>query len=152
VEYYWGGIEFSVNSRKQESVRTVTAWLCLLAVALLYAPLAGAALLAHGLDCCVGGFCKIPEHHHHKSQPAASQDTAPMDCGHEMSGMKSCSMSCCKDPTRPALIPGSFLLRPANFALAVGEVFALVQPASSLELSRFLKPLSPPPRFASPVL
>jgi hypothetical protein len=138
----------SVNSRKQRRVRTASAWLCLLAVALLYAPLAGAALLAHGLDCCVGGFCTIPEHHHHKSQPAASQDTAPMDCGHEMSGMKSCSMSCCKDPARPALIPGAFVLPPANFVLVAAEVLWPVQPGSSLELSRLVKPLSPPPRFA----
>jgi hypothetical protein len=141
----------SVNSRKQRRVRTASAWLCLLAVALLYAPLAGAALLAHGLDCCVGGFCTIPEHHHHKSQPAASQDTAPMDCGHEMSGMKSCSMSCCKDPARPTLIPGAFVL-PAGFAPAFLELFDPMPPASSLEISRFAKPLSPPPRFAPPAL
>jgi hypothetical protein len=147
-----GWCRVSVNSRKQKRVRTAAAWVCLLAVALLYAPLAGAALLAHGLDCCAGGFCTIPEHHHHKPQPAASQETARMDCGHEMSGLTSCSMSCCKDPARPALIPGAFVLPPAGFAPTVGEAFDPMQPASSLEISRFAKPLSPPPRFASPAL
>src|SRR5271169_2405831 len=97
-------------------------------------PMAGAALLAYGVDCCVGGFCNIPEHHHHKSQPVPSQDTAPMDCGHDMSGMKSCSMSCCKDPSRPALIPGAFVLPPASFVPATGEVLHTVQLASSLEI------------------
>jgi hypothetical protein len=129
-----------------------TVWFCLLAVALLYAPLAGAALLAYGADCCVGGFCNVPEHHHHKQQPAASQDSGPMDCGHEMSGMTSCSMSCCKDPARPALMPVAFVLPPASFAPAVGEVLRPVQMASSLEISRFVKPLSPPPRFLASVL
>jgi hypothetical protein len=142
-----------VNSRKQKRIRTAAAWLCLLAVSLLYAPLAGAALLAYGLDCCAGGFCTIPEHHHHhQRQPALSQDPAPMDCGHDMSGLTSCSMSCCKDPARPALIPNAFVLPPAGFAPAAGEVFDPLEVASSLEISRFVKPLSPPPRFASPAL
>ena len=101
-----------VSRKRQDRVRSAAAWICMLAVGLLYAPMAGAALVAYGVDCCVGGFCNIPEHHHHKSQPAPAQDTAPMDCGHDMSGMTSCSMSCCKDPARPALIPGhSFCLR-----------------------------------------
>jgi hypothetical protein len=128
------------------------AWLCLLAVVLLYAPLAGAALVAYGSDCCVGGFCNVPEHHHHKQQPAALQDSAPMDCGHEMSGMTRCSMSCCKDLARPAMMPGAFVLPPAGFAPAEGEVLRPVQMASSLEISRFVKPISPPPRYLASVL
>jgi hypothetical protein len=124
----------------------------MLAVALLYAPMATAVLLAYGVDCCVGGFCNIPEHHHHKSQPVPAQNAAPMDCGHDMSRMTSCSMSCCKDPARPALIPGSFVLPPACFVPAAGEVIRPILPASTLEISRFVKPLSPPPRFASSVL
>jgi hypothetical protein len=140
-----------MSSPKQKRHRMAAAWLCLLAVALLYAPLAGAALLAYGVDCCAGGFCKVPEHHHHKQPPAAPQDSAPMDCGHDMSGMTPCSMSCCKDPARPALIPGAFVLPPASIAPAVGEVLRPVQMASTLEISRFVKPLSPPPRFPGSV-
>jgi hypothetical protein len=114
--------------------------------------MAGAVLVADGIDCCVGGFCNIPEHHHHKSQPASTQDTAPMDCGHDMSGMKPCSMSCCKDPARPALIPGAFVLPPASFVPAAREVVGPILLANNLEISRFVKPLSPPPRFAASVL
>ena len=141
-----------MSSTKQKRFRMAAGWLCLLAVAFLYAPLAGAALLVYGTDCCVGGFCNIPAHHHHKQQPAPSQDSAPMDCGHGMSGMTPCSMSCCKDPVRPALIPGAFVLPAISFAPALGEVLHPVQIASALEISRFVKPLSPPPRLTATVL
>jgi len=124
----------------------------LLAVALLYAPLAGAALLAYGVDCCVGGFCNVPEHHHRKSQPAPLQDSAPMDCGHDTSGMTSCSMSCCKDPSSPALMPGAFVLPLANFVPSAREEIHPIRLASSFEISRFVKPLSPPPRITAAVL
>jgi hypothetical protein len=141
-----------VNSRKQKRVRMAAAWFCLLAVALLYAPLVGAVLLAHGVDCCAGGFCTIPEHHHQKQQRVPAQESSPMDCGHDMSGMTSCSMSCCKDPSRPALLTGAFVVPSLSFAVAVGEAHRPVLPANSLEISRFAKPLSPPPRFAPAVL
>jgi hypothetical protein len=61
-------------------------------------------------------------------------------------------MSCCKDPARPALLPAAFLLPAMSFAPAVGEVLRPVQLNDSLEISRFVKPLSPPPRFAVSVL
>ena len=141
-----------MRKKRQKRVQLAAAGVCLLAVALLYAPLAGAALLANGVNCCAGGVCPIPEHHHHKQQQAAAKEAAPMDCGHEMGGMTSCSMSCCKDPSRPALIPGAFVVPDASLVPAAGEVLHAVQLASSLEISRFVKPLSPPPRFVSTIL
>jgi hypothetical protein len=75
-----------------------------------------------------------------------------MDCGHDRGGLTSCSMSCCKDPARPALLPGAFVLPPSSFVPLDSEVLRPVQLASSLELSRFVKPLSPPPRFSASVL
>ncbi|HXJ05561.1 MAG TPA: hypothetical protein VNH65_10705 [Candidatus Acidoferrum sp.] len=131
------------------------AWCSLLAVALLYAPLAGAAWLAHSMDCCAGGYCPIAAHHHQKQQPTRPQQSSPKDCGHDVSAMGStmaCSMSCCPDPARPALIPGAFLL-PAVILVPAGEEAARpVLKTRPLELSQFIKPLSPPPRFDSPVL
>jgi hypothetical protein len=141
-----------MNRNTHHRVRSAAAWICMLAVGLLYAPMAGAALVAYGVDCCMGGFCNIPEHHHHKSQPTPAQDTASMDCGHDMSGMTSCSMSCCKDPARPALIPGAFVLPAANFVPADSGVIRPIMLTNRLEISRFVKPLSPPPRFISSVL
>jgi hypothetical protein len=143
---------FRVSSLKQKRPRMAAAWFCLLAVALLHAPLAAAALLAYGVDCCVGGFCNVPEHHHHKQPPAPSQHSSPMDCGQDKSGMASCSISCCKDPARPALVPGAFLLPSLSFAPAAVKVLRSVQLTSSLEISRFVKPISPPPRFVDAVL
>ena len=151
MEYHWV-VSVLVRAKRQERIRTTAAWFCLLAVALLYAPLAGAALLAHGVDCCLGGFCNVPEHHHHKQKSVSSQESSPIDCGHDMSGITPCKMSCCKDPARPALIPGAFVLPQLNFAPLAGQVLRPVQLVSSLEISRFVKPLSPPPRFTASVL
>jgi hypothetical protein len=127
----------------------------LLAVTLLYAPLAGTAWLAcsmNKMDCCAGGFCPMAAHRHHKQQGAPTKDSSPMDCGHDMGGMAGkmeCSMACCHDPARPALIPVAFLLpAPASIPSAV-EVLRPMQLVYALELSRFVQPLSPPPRFAA---
>jgi hypothetical protein len=146
-----------VNTQEQSRIRAAAAWICMLAVTLLYAPLAGAALLAHGVDCCAGGYCTIPEHRHHKQQNRQQRSVAPQesphaDCGHDMSGVKPCSMSCCQDQARPVLMPSTFLLPTVSFAPEAGEVIRPVQMVNSLELSRFVKPLSPPPRFASSIL
>lgn len=141
-----------VKTKSQKRIRWAAAVFCLLAVTLLYAPLVGAALLANGVNCCAGGFCPIAEHHHHKQQQTPTRESAAMDCGHDMGRMTACSMSCCKDPSRPALIPGMFVLPGENIVPADGEVLSTVQLAQSLEISRFVKPFSPPPRIASTVL
>ncbi|MGC1483431.1 MAG: hypothetical protein WA789_06525 [Candidatus Acidiferrum sp.] len=143
-----------MSTKRQDRIRRISAWLCLLAATLLYAPLAGAAWMARNTDCCAGGYCPIAARHQHKQQIAPPQNSSPMDCGHDMNGMggtgdtMSCSVSCCPDQARPALIPGTFLLPPASVALVSEEVSRPVQVKNSLELSRFVQPLSPPPRFA----
>ena len=150
-----------MKSKRQERVRFTAAWICLLAVAILYAPLAGGAWLAHsmaGMNCCAGGYCPIAAHHHPKQKGNSSQSSTPMGCGHKMGGtdgmgtMKSCSLSCCPDPARAALIPGAFLLPVVSAAPGTEEISQPVVIATALALSRFAKPLSPPPRFAAPVL
>jgi hypothetical protein len=147
-------------------IRAIAAWVCLLAVALLYAPLAVAALVANGVDCCAGGYCKIPEHHHNRQKPGTehfavtraqagpSQDSSHTDCGHEMNGvgMAPCKMSCCEDPSRPALTPSAFLLPSLSFVPATFEKIRSVQTAKSFEPTRFVKPLSPPPRLVYSIL
>ena len=141
--------------KKQERVRIAAAWLCLLAVALLYAPLAGAAWLSRSMDCCAGGFCPMAAHHHQRQQSVPARDSSPMNCGHDMgsmSGMASCSISCCQNSARPALIPAVFLLPAVSLSPAAAEVVRPIELASSLELSRFVQPLFPPPRFAAQVL
>ncbi len=149
VSLEWVGVP--VAARTQNRIRAMAAWLCLLAVVLLYAPLAGAAWLAHGMECCAGGYCPITAHHHHTQQNVPSRQSSPMDCGHDSTGLTSCSMSCCPDTTRPALLPVAFLLPAVIFVPATEEVSRPGQVANSLEISRSIKPLSPPPRFSSPV-
>ena len=130
--------------------RVAAACLCMLAVTLLYAPLAAAALLGHGMGCCTLAYCPIREHHHHKQAP--TQEQKPMDCGHDMGGMKACSMSCCQDQGQLVVMPGVFVLPTLTFVPAAGEMIRAVQVSGSQEISRFAKPLSPPPRFPAQVL
>jgi hypothetical protein len=119
---------------------------CLLAMALLYAPLAAAAWSSYQAACCTSGQCPIKEHHHHQT-PAAPENH--MDCGHEMLGMTACSMSCCHDPER-AFLSSSVFVFPAPITIfepsAVHTFIAFSKP---LDLLRSVEPLSPPPRFLS---
>ena len=75
-----------------------------------------------------------------------------MDCGHDMGGMMACSMSCCQDAARPAVMPIAFVLPEPAFLPAPGKAVRPVRVLSSSEISHVSKPLSPPPRFVSPAL
>jgi len=127
--------------------RSTSAGICLLAVLFLYTPLATAAWSAYSSACCASGMCPIKEHHHHQ----APADSNRMDCGHDMPGMMACSMSCCRNPEDPAVASAIFVL-PLPFVLSAPA--SLKSPIVSLhsqDYSRFVKPLSPPPRFVSAV-
>ena len=147
----------SVGLRSEKLMRTVAVWICMLAVALLYVPLMGAALVGSGIDCCAGGFCPVRGHQHKTQKPVASQDAMPMDCAHDMKayeteGMSDCSMSCCQSSEHPTLIPGAFVLPDATVLAGAGEVIGAVQVSAPKEISRLSKPLSPPPRICASVL
>lgn len=140
----------SADRIKGKSARIGAACFCMLAVTLLHAPLAAAALLAHGMDCCTGAYCPIQEHHHRKQAP--TQEEKPMDCGHDMGGMMACSMSCCQNPVRPAVTPAVFVMPTPAIVPSAGEVIRPVVVAHSSGISQATEPPSPPPRFVSPVL
>jgi hypothetical protein len=144
----------SVRIRKEKLARRATACICLLAVALLYAPFVAATLVTPRMDCCSAGFCPARGRHHKTQQAAAPQDAMPMDCGHDMNGhgsseMSMCSISCCQSPEHPTLMPGAFVLPNATLLAGAGELVRSIQVSTSEEISRFSKPLSPPPRGAS---
>lgn len=151
---------YALSPREQRRARTIAGWLCLLTVVMMYAPLAGAVLVAHGIDCCTGGYCKIPAHHHKQKTSQTAEQHPPishsdgMNCEHDMGGMAmtSCSMTCCQDPSRPALLPVAFLLPPAALAPEPGDALRQMVPAAAAKISRFTTPLSPPPRAFSPAL
>lgn len=147
----------SVSMREEKVARKAGARLCLLAVALFYAPLVAATLAARGMDCCVGGFCPVRGHHHKTQEPAARQDPMPTDCGHDMNGhglagMSECSISCCQSPEHPTSVPGAFVLPDATLLPGARELVRPIQVSAPEEISRLSKPLSPPPRSGASVL
>src|SRR5215470_11346115 len=126
--------------------RSFFATLCLFAVALLYAPLGGAAWSLYSAACCTSGQCPIHGHHHQNS-PASSPN--PMDCGHEMPGTSKCTLSCCHNSEHSVVAPVLFVLPPIVNISAPSELnSSVIFPTASVDL-RSLGPLSPPPRLSS---
>ena len=132
--------------RDQRRWRSISASICLLVVVLLYAPLAGAAWSSSQSACCTSGQCPVPAHHHQKT-PAVPANH--MDCGHEMSGMMACSMSCCHDSDRWLVASIAFVL-PASVAVDVAAAInSPMELAKASDFPRSIEPLSPPPRSVS---
>ena len=118
--------------------RSVAAWLCILAVALLFAPYAGAAWISHSMSCCTGDHCDIPQHHHRKAPVHA-------DCDHE-SGMPECTMSCCQDEERPLLTAMNFVMPPVIVTVVATPSTQALDAPPSIEIPRSVLPLLQPPR------
>src|SRR5256884_4550184 len=106
--------ELYMPPRSQNRRRSLLAVLCLVAVALLYAPLGGAVWSLYSAPFCTTGT-QCPVHGHHHSQTPSGPEHA-MDCGHDLPALPECSMSCCHHPERPAPAPVVFLL-PAPFTV-----------------------------------
>ncbi len=137
---------FHMQTARHNRRRSISASICLLMVVLLYTPLAGAAWSSYQMACCRSGQCSIPAHHHQKTPAAPAHH---MDCGHAMSGMMACSMSCCHDSDRSLVTPMVFVL-PLSIAVdpsaAIKSLILLTNP---VDFPRSIEPLSPPPRFIS---
>ena len=132
-----------MTPRSKNRRRSFLAVLCLLAVALLYAPLGGAAWFVYTGACCSTGQCPIHGHHH--SQTPSDPEHA-MDCGHDMAAAAQCCMSCCHNPDRPAAAPAIFVL-PTPVTVSVPTNFEVLVPAlASTNTFHSIEPLSPPPR------
>jgi hypothetical protein len=128
--------------------RTFRAWVCLLAVVLLWAPMA-AAWLSNGMACCQGGMCMA--HRHSKTnQPMPREATpseSPRDCEHHGdSGIVTCSMTCGHENS-PSFTAGVIFVLPDSPAICE-PARALAAP-TSFAPTPFVPsydPLSPPPR------
>lgn len=124
---------------------------CLLAIAVLYAPLAAAALSPSLMACCTNGFCNIPKHHH-KSAVATNPDSTASheDCGHnmagKMAGMSDCSMDCCQTHETPAVSSVTFVMPPVFFVAISMHVTRAAETVRVMEIPRAIEPASPPPR------
>src|SRR5437660_3261954 len=135
-----------MQTARQNRRRCVVASICLLIVALLYAPLAGAAWSSYQSSCCTSGQCKIPAHHHQKT---AAVPAHLIDCEHEMSGMMVCAVSCCHVSDRSLFTSIAFVL-PASILTAPSVAITLpIELVKPLDFPRSIEPLSPPPRLVS---
>jgi len=136
-----------VKHRSQNRRRVLAALACLLAVVFLYAPFAAAALSSQAMACCTDGFCNIPKHHHKKA-PAHSEATEDCDRhSHDMGSMMDCSMSCCQDPDKAAVVTSlAFVVPLVTVANSATIVTRAVERVHSIEIPRSIEPVSPPPR------
>ena len=146
LAYNWIAIGRPMTLRDQRRRRSISASICLLIVVALYAPLAGAAWSSYQSSCCASGQCPIPAHHHQKT-PAAPANH--MDCGHDVSGMMACTMSCCHDSDRSVVTSMAFVLPPSVAVPASAAIKSPIELANPLDFLRSPEPLSPPPRFVS---
>jgi hypothetical protein len=127
----------------QTRFRLLAAWACLLAVASLFAPLAGAAWSTSTMDCCTGDHCTIPKHHHRNA-------AAHLDCDHDNAGgLTACSMSCCQDEQRPFAAAMNFVMPLQVVSSAPVHMTSALQATRSIEIPRSVQPLVPPPRFTA---
>lgn len=146
------GVLWGLNNlqpQRQTRRPILAAGFCLAAVFLMYAPFAAIAYSAHAISCCAGDHCSIREHHH---QPARSAPKDDMDCGHEMSGMTACTMSCCHQDEGSGLIPIAFVLPDSSSATAPAPATPFVVTLKQIEFPRSIEPLSPPPRVTPTAL
>lgn len=133
-----------VSIASQKRLRMWSAWVCLLAAVLLFAPVAGAAWNAHAAACCTGEHCPIPEHHHRSKAPQHD-----LNCEHQAGEMVACSMRCCQTVEHPLLTSLAFVLPGVALLYGPDGLTLLAQNAQAKEFPRSPEVLSPPPRLAS---
>lgn len=125
------------------------AWVCLVAVVLLWAPLWATPWQTDGLDCCKGGMCMA--HRHAKPdaglpQQAGAEET-PMDCEHHGgSGMSDCSMACCHESGHILATPAIFVMPAPATVCQPSEARTAASSFAPTEFAQSFEPLSPPPR------
>lgn len=140
--------------------RKTAAWVCLLAVLVLWAPLGAVALEANGIGCCMAGFCARGPHGHQRGEqaapvkPAAAETT--MGCEHHGGATQNkpdamkCSMSCCHE-TSAAMAAAIVFVLPATTFLSAPLGAASASPElTATVFMQSIQPLSPPPRITLP--
>jgi hypothetical protein len=133
--------------------RRMAACICLMALLLVYAPMASATLLAVTGACCTGDQCPIHGNRHPaQSGSAQKHEDAPMDCGHEnrdgdgTGKIDACSMSCCHTAEQSAVNVHFFLLTPVSHSMSLAKLStAQIAPAAPV-ISPIFAPQAPPPK------
>ena len=133
--------------------RRVGAWACLLALALLWAPLWAAAWQVNGMSCCDGVICAAHGHAGSKSDTkshSAQQENAPTECQHgKPSSMMACQLSCCQSHDYPVTGAVLFVLPEPMTILAAVDVKVVELKSPSQAMTHLFEPPSPPPRSCS---
>jgi hypothetical protein len=138
------GMPFGIQSKTDSRKRKLAAILCLLAVVLLEAPFARAAWISSTMGCCMGDHCLIPSHHH---KSANAQNEMSTDCGHNVSRMSDCKISCCKTTDETAISAQQFVMSDLQIALPLSSGTPETSRFVPQMISRFDEPQSPPPRL-----
>jgi hypothetical protein len=131
--------------------REMSAWVCLVALTLLWSPVWAVAWQSSGMGCCENGMCAAQEHanpSHHHSQKNSSQES-PTNCQHHSgSSLTQCTMSCCQEST-PSLTAAVIFVLPEPTILSVpARAMATTVNFVPSEFVQSFQPLSPPPRTA----
>jgi hypothetical protein len=133
-----------------DCTQRVAAWISLLAVLLIYAPVASATLLAITGACCSGEQCPIHGNHHPARQNTSQHSNdAPMDCdhpAHSTNKMSSCSMSCCHTVEPAAVHSHIYVLIPLLLGAPLASSLCAVRSISSAGIFLSYSPLAPPPK------
>jgi len=125
------------------------AWVCLLAVALLWAPMWAAAWQTDVMACCKGGMCMA--HGHVKAEAAQPRQSGaretPMSCEHHGgSGMSNCSLTCCQEGSHVLAATAVFVMPEPTSIEQPGEATTVPGSFAATEFVQSFAPLSPPPR------
>lgn len=125
------------------------AWVCLVAVVLLWSPMWAAALHAETMSCCAGGKCMANSHEKVNSSLAtdSTSNESQMNCDHGGTNrMANCSMSCCHESTPSFASALIFVLsEPAMLHVPLQNI-GVTPNLTAIEFLQSLPPLSPPPR------
>jgi hypothetical protein len=133
--------------------RKVGAWVCLLAVALLWSPLWAAAWHTHGMDCCSDGFC--PMHGHPKTDRAGSSEEPPSEQPVERDHLSStqnhrqkvdCAVSCCHESGANLMAAMIFVLPAPTTISQPAQAIVKIAKLAPASFAQASEPLSPPPR------
>jgi hypothetical protein len=133
---------------KNNWLRRLGGYACLLAVMLIYAPLGLLALWTGTGACCKSGYCPIPGHHRQAHSKADGEHNG-MDCEHSAPGLAACTMSCCHDKEHALVAPVSFVLEESMAPRTTTLVARLAPTPPSKSIAQSFEPLSPPPRLAA---
>jgi hypothetical protein len=131
------------------------AWVCLVAVVLLWTPLWATAWQDKGMACCDGKMCAAHGHamaRHSSGDAGVTQESTPMDCGHgENAGLTACDMNCCHEQASTILAAVIFVLPEPITISAPAKARHAREQEQALTNSLLFEPPSPPPRGVFPV-